>query len=306
MTKLQNDKLTASTLGMAFLQTNLTIITLIADILTNKNSCTAMNGTINVQKTIQQTNNKGRAVNKATQRENVELAVNNAVSKIIGSIYIDTNLILKGMINKTPSEVSKLVPNDLITFANSIVTNITAPILLLLVGSGLVTADLAAITTTVGTFSPVIADPKAAIAARKAATATMVPNFRTNTSFIKKISKLMINLISNDTFYNTWFNIIKAYKTGIRHTLRTEELAPSETIAWTKVIKNCKVINKSATGDIRIGAGTTLSGVLIWTTIPAGNEFLNTLGPNVIIQNLSPTSFLNYTLHSKTLKGVIV
>lgn len=306
MTKLQNDKLTASTAAMALLQTNITIITPIADILTNKTSCTAMNGTINVQKTIQQTNYKGKTVNKAIQRDNVELAVNNAVSKIVGSVYCQTNVILKGIVNKSPSEVSKLVPNDLITFANLVVSSITAPILLLLVGSGLVAADLTAITTTVGTFSPVVADPKAAIAARKAATATMVPNFRTNTGFIKNISKLMINLISNDTFYNTWFNLIKVYRTGIRHTLRTKELSPSEAIAWAKVIKNSMIINKSATGSFRIGGGTTISGVTEWITLGPGEDFLNLFGPNLIIQSLIPTAFVNYTLHSKTLEGVVI
>lgn len=306
MTDIQNSKLTASTAAMALLQTNLTIITPVADMLTLKGLCTALNATINVQKAIQDTNNKGKTQNKASKNSTVVLAINTVIAKIMGSVYIETNLTLKGIINKTPSEVAALVPNDLITFGNTIVSSITTAILALLTGSGLVAADLAAITSTLATFSPVIADPKLAIAARKAATATMQPNTTTNRGYIKKMSLLMINFISNDTFYNTWFNLIKAYKLGIRHTLRTEELAPSETIYWSKVIANSMIINKSIIGSIRLGAGKKLSDVTEWITLAPGEDFLNLFGPNVVIQSLTGTAFTHYTLHSKTQHGVIL
>ena len=66
------------------------------------------------------------------------------------------------------------------------------------------------------------------------------------------------------------------------------------------------IINKSTVGSIRIGGGKTIASVTEWITLGPGEDFLNLFGPNVIIQSLIPTAFVNYTLHSKTLNGVIL
>jgi hypothetical protein len=119
------------------------------------------------------------------------------------------------------------------------------------------------------------------------------------------LSKLFINLISNEDLYNNWFTIIKVFKTGIRHTLREQQLAATDTIFWTKVIANSNIINSSLTGDMRAGGGKKVIDVTEWVIIPAGTNFLNFFGPNVIIQSLS-TGIEKYTLHSKSIKGKIL
>jgi hypothetical protein len=306
MTKKQKDKLTAATTGMAYLVTNLTLVTPVTDIITNKTDCDTLIGVINTKETAQNQNNKGTTTDKSSKRGDLEIACTNVIGKVVGSVYCKTNSILKGLIKRTPSQLDRMGPQSLINFANSIVTNIPSATLLLLVGSGLVAADLTNITTKVTAFNPVKAAPKTAIGIRKAATQTMKPNFITLTQYIIDISGLFINLISNNDLYNGWFDVVKVFKTGIHYTrkfgvLPVSPLAPA--FYWAKVIKNSVIKNTATVGNLRVGAGKKMGDVITWTTIAPGTEFLNTLGADVIVDSLFPTGIVTYELHSKSRKG---
>ena len=302
MTDKQESELTSCTEGMTYLQTNHVLVDVVADIVTYKVGALIVIGKINDEATIQTRNDKGKTQNKANMREILELAVINVKEKVVGSVYCRTNTDLKGLVERTDTQIKTMLPAELIRYSRSVFTNVN-PILVALEGSGLVADDMTAITTGIAGFDPVKAAPKTAKAQTKAATDTMKPNFISLKEYIVLISNLFINLISNDDLYNGWFNLIKVYKTGIRHTLRDKELAPSETVAWTKVIANSNIRNTSTEGKIRVGAGKKLTDVTEWIVIDAGGSFLNFFGPNVIIESLSPTSFLHYTLHSKSLNG---
>jgi len=307
MNKKQKDKLTASTTGMTYLQTNITLVTPVADIITNKTACDTLIGVINTKETAQSQNNKGVTIDKSSKRGDLETACTNVIGKVVGSVYCQTNPTLKGLIKRTPSQLARMSPQSLINFANSIVTNLPSATVTLLVGSGLVAADLTNITTKVTAFNPVKAAPKTAIGIKKSATQTMKPNITTLTQYIVNISGLFINLISNNDLYNGWFDIIKVFKTGIHYT-RKYGILPVSVLGdaafyWAKVIKNSVIKNTSTVGDIRVGAGKTVGAVVTWFTITPGAEYLNVLGPDVIVESLLPTAIVTYELHSKSRKG---
>lgn len=306
MNKRQKDKLTAASTGMAYLVTNLTLVTPIPDILTNKTGCDTLIGVINSKETAQSQNNKGTTTDKSNKRGDLEVACTNVIDKVVGSVYCKTNTILKGLIKRTPSQLAKMRPQSLINYANSIVTNIPSATLLLLAGSGLVAADLTNVTTKVGAFNPVKAAPKTAIGIKKSATQTMAPNIKILTQYIIDISGLFINLISNNDLYNGWFDIIKVFKTGIHYTRKFGILpvsAISAAFYWSKVIKNSVIKNTDAVGKLQVGAGKKRDDVVTWITILPGDEYLNILGPDIVVESLSPTIVVTYELHSKSRKG---